>query len=239
MHFSPNLLKAQFLRRYKRFLADVRLDSGEEITVHCPNTGSMTRCLVTESVCWLSYSSNPKRKYAYTLEWVTTELGFIACVNTHRANTLVGEAIAEGKIIELEGYDLCQAEVAYGKERSRIDFLLSRADERCYVEVKSVTLEDVDGRGFFPDAVSLRGQKHLRELIEVKQLGYRAVLLFCVQHSGIRQVSAAAHIDQDYANLLAEAGDKGVEILAYGTKFSPNTQVLESKLDVKIGEIAR
>lgn len=185
MQFSPELRSATFLRRYKRFLVDVRLDNGEEITVHCPNTGRMTNCLVEGSPCWLSDSQNPKRKYRYSLEWVTTQAGYWAGVNTHRANTLVVEAIQNDKISELGIYDALDTEIPYGEEKSRIDILLSYGTERCYVEVKSVTLEGDAGVGYFPDAVSTRGQKHLRELIAVKERGHRAVLFFCVQHTEI------------------------------------------------------
>ena len=222
MQFSPKLRPATFLRRYKRFLVDVRLDNGEEITVHCPNTGSMTHCLVEESPCWLSDSQNPKRKYQYSLEWVTTRGGFLAGINSQRANALVVEALKEGKITELVDYQSLRTEVAYGEESSRIDIVLGSHDEQCYIEVKSVTLEDGGGKvgqGYFPDAVSVRGQKHLRELIAMRKQGYRCVLFFCVQHTGIDKVSAAAHIDANYALLLTDALACGVEVLVYGVSF--------------------
>ena len=234
MQFSPELRSATFLRRYKRFLVDVRLDNGEEITVHCPNTGRMTNCLVEGSPCWLSDSQNPKRKYRYSLEWVTTQAGYWAGVNTHRANTLVVEAIQEGKINELSEYDVLDTEMSYGEENSRIDILLSRGTQQCYVEVKSVTLEDENdtGVGYFPDAVSTRGQKHIRELMAVKEQGHRAVLLFCVQHTGIKNVQGAKHIDPLYASLLREAFEHGVEVVAYSVSFSPDNVQILNKLTV-------
>lgn len=230
MQFSPELRSATFLRRYKRFLVDVRLDNGEEITVHCPNTGRMTNCLVEGSPCWLSDSQNPKRKYRYSLEWVTTQAGCWAGVNTHRANALVVEAIQGNKISELGEYDVLDTEMPYGEEKSRIDILLSRGAKQCYIEVKSVTLEGDEGVGYFPDAVSSRGQKHLRELITMKERGHRAVLFFCVQHTGIRVVRGADHVDPLYAALLREAVDRGVEVIAYGVSFSPDKAQILTKL---------
>lgn len=232
MQFSPKLRSATFLRRYKRFLVDVRLDNGEEITVHCPNTGRMTNCLVEGSPCWLSDSQNPKRKYRYSLEWVTTQAGYWAGVNTHRANALVIEAIQENKISALSEYDVLATEMPYGEEKSRIDILLSGGGKQCYVEVKSVTLEGEAGVGYFPDAVSTRGQKHLRELIAMKAQGHRAVLFFCVQHTGIRDVRGARHIDPLYASLLAEAVGRGVEVIAYGVSFSPEKAQIVTQLVV-------
>lgn len=232
MQFSPELLSATFLRRYKRFLVDVRLDNGEDITVHCPNTGRMTNCLVEGSRCWLSDSQNPKRKYRYSLEWVTTQAGYWAGVNTHRANALVVEAIQENKISELREYDVLDTEMPYGEENSRIDILLSHGAQQCYVEVKSVTLEGEADVGYFPDAVSTRGQKHLRELISMKAQGHRAVLFFCVQHTGIKEVRGAKHIDPLYASLLKEAVDHGVEVVAYAVVFSPDKAQIASKLVV-------
>jgi len=221
MQFSPVFQRATFLRRYKRFLADVRLDTGEEVTIHCPNTGSMRECMQEGSDCWFSVSDNPKRKYSRTWEIATTPSGHLAGINSARANALVVEAIELGVIAELAGYADLQTEVRYGAERSRIDVLLTAhdVDQRdCYVEVKSVTLLDtIDGRaqGCFPDSVSARGSKHLRELAAMVQLGHRAVLLFCVQHSGIESVMAAGHIDPDYARTLSWAIEQGVEVLAY------------------------
>lgn len=217
------------LRRYKRFLADVRLPSGEEITVHCPNTGSMRACVVPDSPCWFSVSENQTRKYPQTLEVVTTPSGHLAGINTGRANGLVEAAIREGHISVLDGYSQLLREQRYGAEKSRIDFLLRDhpVDSRdCYVEVKNVTLMEGDGCGFFPDAVSERGAKHLRELMAMKAAGHRAVLVFCVQHTGITQVQAARHIDAVYADGLVAAAAAGVEIIAIGASILPEKQVI-------------
>lgn len=209
------------LRRYKRFLADVRLPDGSEITIHCPNTGSMRHCVVAESLCWFSDSGNPKRKYRHTWEVATTPTGHWAGINTARANPLVREGIESGVIRELQGYDRIRAEVRYGRENSRIDFLLESETERCYVEVKSVTLMEAPGQGLFPDAVSERGRKHLRELMDIVRQGDRAVLLFCVQHSGVERVAPADAIDPAYGDTLREAMTAGVEVVAYRAEIDP------------------
>jgi sugar fermentation stimulation protein A len=216
--------QAVMIRRYQRFMADVRLADGAVLTVHCPNTGSMKNCVLPETPCWYSTSDNPKRKYPHTLEVVTTPGGHLAGVNTGRANVLVETAIANSVISELRGYANLRREVVYGAEKSRIDFLLSGSvdDPRpCYVEVKSVTLMEDEGQGLFPDAVSTRGSKHLRELMAMVQQGYRAVLLFCVQHTGIEWVEPADHIDPTYGRHLREAIAVGVEVLAYQARIDP------------------
>ncbi|MEM7291693.1 MAG: DNA/RNA nuclease SfsA [Pseudomonadota bacterium] len=214
-------LEAKLVRRYKRFLADVRLADGTLLTVHCPNTGSMKNCVEEGATVWLSHSSNPKRKYQYTWEMIRTARGHTIGINTNQANRLVGDALETMRISELSGYRRMKREVAYGEEKSRIDILLSDhpgLKDECYIEVKSVTLleEPVSrGVGYFPDAVSERGAKHLRELMSVVRGGARAVLFFCVQHTGIREVRPAAHIDATYAGLLSDAHDCGVEVVAY------------------------
>lgn len=216
--------KATFLRRYKRFLADVRLADGSEVTVHCPNTGAMTNCLVPDSPCWISESSSPKRKYRYTWEIATAVGRKKAGINTGRANQLVIDAIQREGVERLRGYRSIASEVRYGDERSRIDLLLTdhpgRPGQACYVEVKNVTYGLSSGRGLFPDAVSTRGCKHLRELMGVAAQGQRAVLLFCVQHSGIQWVEPADDVDPLYAATLRQALDNGVEVLAYRAKLS-------------------
>ena len=221
MQFTPPLAQGRLLRRYKRFLTDVQLPDGEEVTIHCPNTGSMRNCLYEGQTVWFSISDNPKRKYSRTFELMTTPDGHFIGINTGRANSLAEEAIHQGVIKELKGYARLTREVKYGEENSRIDLLLT--DEHlpdCYIEVKSCTLLE-EGKGYFPDAVTTRGQKHLRELMQMVKLGHRAVLLFMVQHTGIVSVSPASHIDADYAHLLKQAISQGVEVLAYRTELSP------------------
>lgn len=210
----------RLIRRYKRFLADVRLDDGQVITLHCPNTGSMKNCVLPDSICWFSRSDNPKRKYPHTWEVATVPMGHWAGINTGKANQLVAEAIDQGVIAELQGYPERRAEVPYG-EASRVDWLLHGQSRRCYLEVKSVTLMDAPGEGLFPDAVSERASRHLRDLMAVARAGHRAVLLFCVQHTGVRWVAPAETIDPVYARQLRAAADAGVELLAYGALIRP------------------
>lgn len=233
MNFNPPLIQGLFLRRYKRFLADIRTAAGEEITIHCPNTGSMRECLAPLSPCWYSLSDNPKRKYAATWEIATTPAGHLAGINTARANTLVGEAIAAGLIAELAGWENLTAEVRYGTENSRADWCMSLAQQRCYIEVKNVTLFEA-GRGYFPDAVSARGSKHLRELIRVVQSGHRAVLVYCVQHGAIESVTPALHIDKEYAQWCGRARQAGVEFVALKADISPVSIQLHRRIPVLI-----
>lgn len=220
MEFIKPLIEGRLIKRYKRFLADVELADGTIVIAHCPNTGAMTGCAEPGWKVWLSESTNPKRKLLYTWEVVlTSEFHWIG-INTHKANALVKEAIQQNKIDEVCDYKTLQAEVRFGEENSRIDFLLTDPQKQdCYVEVKSVTLLE-HNIGYFPDAKTLRGQKHLRELSFLAKQGKRAILFFCVQHSGIQSVQVAKHIDPDYAKELKQAMLNGVQILCYGCKVS-------------------
>lgn len=228
MKLSPRLYSGRLQSRYKRFFSDVINTDGELLTIHCPNTGSMKNCLVENSECWYSLSNNPKRKLAGTLEIITNKYGNLAGINTNKANHLVREAIEASIIPELIGYEELRAEVKYGAENSRIDFLLEDpAKGRCYIEVKSVTLEVSDGLVMFPDAVTSRGTKHLRELINVVQQGHRAILFFCVQVNGAKKIEVAEHIDPQYAQTLAEAINAGVEVIAWRAKLSDMEIILD------------
>jgi sugar fermentation stimulation protein A len=216
------LIKGTLIKRYKRFLADIELDDGTLITAHCPNTGSMKRCAEPGWTVWVSVSDNPKRKYAHTWEYVLIDHLHLACINTQRPNRMVENLLEQGRMPELAHYKTLKREVKYGelndkgKPSSRIDLMLTQAGEPdCYVEVKSVTLLENDGFGYFPDSKTERGQKHLRELMLMKAQGFRAVLFFCVSHTGIDNVQAAAHIDPVYAQLLDEAKIAGVEVYAW------------------------
>ncbi|HBD80733.1 MAG TPA: DNA/RNA nuclease SfsA [Leclercia adecarboxylata] len=234
MQFTPALQPATLVQRYKRFLADVVTPEGVTLTLHCPNTGAMTGCATPGDTVWYSTSLNIKRKYPHTWEITQTAGGEYICVNTLRANQLVKEAISLDLIPELRGYNSLKTEVKYGAENSRIDFLLQAEDQpECYIEVKSVTLADRDN-GYFPDAVTLRGQKHLRELISVAAEGKRAVLFFAVLHSAIGKFSPARHIDPKYTQLLNEAQKQGVEVLAYKAELSADNITLRSALPVTL-----
>ena len=233
MRFQSPLIPATLIRRYKRFLADVRLVDGHEVTVHTANTGAMTGCAEPDSRIWLRDSQNPSRKYPLSWELSTSPEGTLIGINTHLANALVEEAIKNGVITELQGYTRIRREVKYGDENSRIDLLLEH-DFRvpCYVEVKSVTLVRDAGRAEFPDAVSARGCKHLRELIHVRQQGERAVLLFCIQRNDVSVMEAAADIDPLYAQTLQQAYAMGVELLAYRANVTTESITLEQNIPV-------
>lgn len=208
------------LRRYKRFLADVEFPDGSIITVHCPNTGAMTGCAEPGSRVWLSHSKSKTRKYPYTWELVETAQG-TACVHSAFANKLAREALEQNLIPELRQFDSLAAEVKLGN-RTRLDFKLEYPKETVFIEVKSVTLCDTHGQGLFPDAVSDRGRKHLEELAQLAlQRKTRAVLLFCVLHTGIDRVSAAGSIDMRYRDAMRDALAAGVEVLAWRAHITP------------------
>ena len=230
---------AKLLKRYKRFLADIEFTNGEETTIHCANTGAMKGCAEPGDTVWYSTSTNAKRKYPFSWEITQSQDQHFICVNTLRANQLVEEALHKGVISELAGFNSLQREVKYGSENSRVDFL-ARYDGApdTYIEVKSVTLLE-QGHGYFPDAVTTRGQKHLRELIEMTAQGHRAVLLFAVLHSGINEISVASHIDPTYAQLLKEAAQAGVEIISYKANFSFNITEFNVNLSEKINFITQ
>lgn len=215
MIFDPPLIKGKLIRRYKRFLADIILEDGTQITAHCANTGAMTGCAPEGANVWLSVSDNPKRKYAHSWQLVEVKPGVLACINTALTNKLAHEALLQQQIIELAGFDECRTEVPYGAEKSRVDFLLGYGDQQVYVEVKHVTLSQQAGLGSFPDAVTTRGQKHLRELIQEVRSGNRAVLLFIIMRTDVTLASPADSIDAEYGRLLREAIREGVEVLAY------------------------
>ncbi|MBU2709448.1 DNA/RNA nuclease SfsA [Zooshikella harenae] len=241
MKFEQPLKNGVLIKRYKRFLADISQPCGKKLTLHCPNTGSMLNCAKPESQVWFSWSDNPKRKYPGTWELVEVQAEpgesgqskGLACINTGRANTVVYEGIQAGVIEPLSGYETIRKEVKYGSEKSRIDLLLESVGKpSCYVEVKSVTLAVGHGWGLFPDAVSARGTKHLRELSAMCAEGHRAVLVFCVQNTLIEQVAPADHIDSAYGKALREAVAAGVEVYAYGVNITLSSLVLDRQLPV-------
>jgi len=213
----PALVPGILQRRYKRFLADVRLADGREVVAHCPNTGSMRAVDVPGCRVWLAPSDNPARKLVWT--WELIELPqpdgttATASVHTGRANRIVEEALRAGRVAELAGYEQIRREAAV--EGARLDFRLDDPERgTTFVEVKQVTLKESDGHGYFPDAVSVRGRKHLEALAALAARGQRAVLLFCVAHEGIEDVAPAAHLDPAYAASLHEVAGRGVEVLA-------------------------
>lgn len=228
MKFQNKLIEGKIIKRYKRFLADIELDSGELVTAHTANTGSMKTCWEPGWKVLCSYHDDPKRKLKYSLELTNNGKSWIL-VNTSLPNKIAYEAIEQDQINELTGYDQIKPEAKIGK--SRIDLLLTKKNgEKCYVEVKNVTLRGEEGNALFPDGVTERGQKHLRELMEIKKNGDRACMLYMVNRSDVDSFSPAEEIDPVYAELLKEAQIAGVEILVYQTKISPNQVQVDKSL---------
>lgn len=226
MEFPSPLQPATLIKRYKRFLADVRLPSGEITTIHCANTGAMTGCATPGDTVWYSTSPSTTRKYPYSWELSQTTDHHWIGINTLRANQLVEELLTRQGVPSLAQFTHWQREVAFGDEKSRIDFVLSNEkDQKYYLEVKSVTLL-ANGKGYFPDTVTARGQKHLRELMSIVKQGHRAGLFFAVLHTGIHQVSAAKHLDPVYGQLLREAIAIGVEVIVYRAQISRHQLLL-------------
>ena len=233
MQFDPLLEEGRLLRRYKRFLADIETAGGEQLTIHCPNTGSMLNCMSEGCRVWFSRSQDPRRKLPGTWELGETPHGRLACINTARANALVEEALRGGVITELAGFTGLRREVRFGEENSRADFRLEFTSGPAWIEVKSVTLGFADSTvAAFPDARTERGARHLRELAAQARAGVRAVQLYCVNLSGIEAVRAAQEIDPAYAAGLREARAAGVEVLAYGAEITPEAIRLVRRLEV-------
>jgi sugar fermentation stimulation protein A len=235
MRFSTPLIPATLIRRYKRFLADVRLADGSETTVHVANPGAMIGLLTPGARIWLSRSDNPDRKLAYSWELVEVDLGGgleLVGVNTGHPNRLIADAIAAGAVPGLEGYGRVRREVRYGKA-SRVDFLLEHEGRpSCYVEVKNVHMMRVPGRAEFPDSVTARGAKHLAELSDAVGQGARAVMLFLVQIGSAQGVALARDIDPTYGLAFDRARAAGVEAIALACRIT--TEGIEVERSVPV-----
>lgn len=221
MDFPQPLKRGQLVQRYKRFLADIVLEDGSEITAHCPNPGAMLGLNMPGLPVWVSRSPDPKRTLAHTLELVEVDGGLVG-INTMHPNRLVAEALAADAIPELTGYAVHRREVKYG-QASRVDFLLEAPDRpRCWLEVKNCHLRRAGTLAEFPDCVAARSTKHLRELEAMVAEGDRAVALFVVQRTDCDAFSACHDLDPAFARGLEAAADSGVEVLVYGCDISPN-----------------
>ncbi len=228
MKLPGPLVEGRLVRRYKRFLADVELADGTVVTAHTPNTGSMKQCAVPGHPVLISNSDNPERKLKYTLELIAVN-GHWVDTHTHRTNRVVEEGLRNGTIAGLEGYAVTP-EFPFGA--SRIDFLLEKGQEKVLVEVKNVTLCCSADVACFPDAVTTRGQKHLRELMAARRIGYRAVIFFLVQRGEARAFTPADVIDPEYGRLLRQAAVSGVEVMAYRSRVSPEENSIGVRLPV-------
>lgn len=234
MLFDPPLTETRFRRRYKRFFADVDgLSEPTPLTVHCPNSGSMKGCVEEGGRAWISDSGNPARKLRYTLEMLEVG-GARVLVNTQRPNGLVEEAVRAGVIPSLAGANTIEREVCYGTERSRVDLRLGFGDRHAYVEVKNATMGVGGGRTLFPDAVTARGAKHLRELCAMVAAGHRAVLVFCAGRDDTRVVAPADEIDPAYGRALRAAVAAGVEVMAWRCALSAGHAALVEEVPVEL-----
>jgi len=236
MRFPKPLQRGRLLKRYKRFLADVALDGGEIITATCPNTGSMLGLTAPGVTVWLSRSDSPTRKYPHTWEMVEADLGegpSLVGINTGHPNRLVAEAIEARRVKKLMGYQSLRREVKYG-EASRIDILLEDARKGlCYVEIKNVHLMRERGLAEFPDCVTERGAKHLRELAQMAAQGHRAVMLFLIQRTDAKRFRLASDLDPGYAQAFKLAAEAGVEAMAYRCRLSPEEIALDKAVRIE------
>lgn len=238
MKFEKPLLRGTLLQRYKRFLADVRLDDGTTVTATCPNTGSMMGLCAPGQVVYLSTSDSPTRKYQHTWELVEHDLGKgpkLVGVNTSHPNKIVAEAITQSKVAPVVGYATLERERKYGKN-SRIDILLSDPEKgMAYVEIKNVHMSRKAGRAEFPDSVTERGAKHLVELSDMVRAGHRAVMIFLIQRNDVAALSLARDVDPGYGAAFDLAAEAGVEMLALRCKMTTEAIVAEKLIPIRNG----
>jgi sugar fermentation stimulation protein A len=230
MRFESRLIRGTLIRRYKRFLVDVRLANGEIVIAHCTNTGSMMGCKESGSSVYLSRSANPNRKLAYTWELIRVNKIWVG-INTLNPNRLVAQAIEAGIIQELRGFDTIRREVIT-RPGTRLDLCLEGSNGSCFVEVKNVSLA-IDGAAAFPDAVSERGTKHLKELMRLKRKGHRAAVVFVIQRGDCDYFRPADEIDAEYGRWLRRAIKAGVEALPYRAKVTSREIILSERMLTK------
>lgn len=231
--FREPICEGRLVRRYKRFLADVELTTGEVVTAHCPNTGGMLGCQEPGSRVWLRFAPHPKRKLDYSWEMVECDRGALVGIYSARANALFREAWEQGLLTPFSRYEQLHSEVAVGD--SRLDFLFQAKEsgEQCYVEVKSVTASTEAGVALFPDAKTARGVKHLKELVALRQQGYRVALFFCVQRGDVHAVRPAPEFDADYSRNFIAALESGVEVYAGRCALSPDGIAIDQLIEVR------
>lgn len=238
MEFPSQLTQGVLLKRYKRFLAEIILNNQEHRVIYCPNMGAMAGCDVLGSRIWFSHSDNPSRKFPDTWELVEVDGGNLVCVNTQHAKQLILEAISKGTLTELQGYTQSTLPSPYSEEEG-LDLILETSDpdmvsEKCVVVIKGVTLGDEIHRGFYPDSPGSRGFEQLKALINAKQQGFRAVLVYCVLHTGIDRIYPADHIDPDFGAMLRQAAVAGVEVLGYRADIALSDISIASQVEVCI-----
>lgn len=226
MIFDTPLIHGTLIKRYKRFLSDIRLDDGSIVIAHCTNSGSMKTCIEEGAEVYLSPAKDPKRKTRFTWEMIKINGDWVG-INTSHPNLIAFEAIKQEAIERLTGYTHVQREVKTGD--SRIDIMAQNDKETCFIEVKNVTMKD-GNYARFPDAITTRGKKHLEELIKLKHEGIRTVMLYIIQRSDVELFAPAREIDKDYAQTLKRAYESGVEIIPIRVKVSPKEIVLDKVL---------
>ena len=231
MKFNETLIAGEFIKRYKRFFVDVKIGK-EEVVAHCPNTGSMMGLIKKGNKVWLSKSNNPKRKLKYTLQIIedqNTKVG----INTHLTNKIVLHALNNKKIESFKNIKYIKQEVNFGKN-TRFDFMVSDEKKKSFIEVKNVTLSRKKSVAEFPDAVTSRGLKHIKELIKAKKKGFDIYLLFLIQRDDCNNFNLAKDLDPDYCELLIKAVKKNLNVLCYDCKFSSKGIKLNRKIKFKI-----
>ena len=231
MKFNETLLSGEFIKRYKRFFVDVKIGN-KIVTAHCPNTGSMMGLLSKGNEVWLTKTDNPKRKLKYTLQIIksrNTKVG----INTHLTNKIVLDALKKKFIKKFKNINNIKQEVKFGKN-TRFDFLLKKKTKKIFIEVKNVTLSRRKGLAEFPDAITSRGLKHIKELLEAKKKGYEIFIFFVIQRNDCKKFDLAKDIDPDYCELLIKAVKKKLNIICYDCKFSSKGIKLNRKIKFKV-----
>ena len=231
MNFKKTLITGEFIKRYKRFLVDVKIGKNI-VTAHCPNTGSMMGLLKKGNRVWLSRANDPKRKLKYTLQIIEDNKSKVG-INTHFTNEIVDDALNNLLIKNFKSLNLIRREVKFGKN-TRFDFLIESKNKKTFIEVKNVTLSRRKGVAEFPDAITARGLKHIKELLKASEKGYEVYLLFVVQRDDCNKFELAEDIDPEYCELLIKAVKKKLNILCYDCKFSSKGIKLNRKINFEI-----
>ena len=231
MNFEKILISGEFVKRYKRFFADIKINN-KVVTAHCPNTGSMMGLLKKGNKVWLSESNNPKRKLKYTLQIIESEKSKVG-INTHLTNKIVFHALSSNLIKNFKNTDNIKQEVKFG-ENTRFDFMVSGNNKKSFIEVKNVTLSRKKGIAEFPDSVTARGLKHINELLRARKKGYEIFLLFIIQREDCKKLEIAKDIDFEYYKMLIKAVKKNLNVICYDCKFSSKGIKLNREIKLKI-----
>ncbi len=231
MNFEKILISGEFVKRYKRFFADIKINN-KVVTAHCPNTGSMMGLLKKGNKVWLSESNNPKRKLKYTLQIIESEKSKVG-INTHLTNKIAFHALSSNLIKNFKNTDNIKQEVKFG-ENTRFDFMVSGNNKKSFIEVKNVTLSRKKGIAEFPDSVTARGLKHINELLRARKKGYEIFLLFIIQREDCKKLEIAKDIDFEYYKLLIKAVKKNLNVICYDCKFSSKGIKLNREIKLKI-----